>query len=159
LHIEELALVRGVSNELLYGTGSIPGIVDYATVFGISGKENKKAGYEGKINLNTAGPVVIAAVLPLENKDKALAIYDYRQLLIETDNIDAFKNPAWYKDAPGCSEITIDPALLTVSSDLFRIETTAVLGEDELSAMILVRREKQKKTGRWVCKTLQWELK
>ncbi len=159
LHITELGLVRGVSKELLHGTDQTLGILDYLTVFGVSAPDGGNAAYAGKINLNTADPVVIAAILPLEHKEKALSIFDYRQQLIEADNVEAFKKPDWYKDAPGCSEIKIDPDLLTVSSDLFRIEATAVLGDASLVVITRVRREKQKKTGRWTCNTLQWEIK
>jgi general secretion pathway protein K len=159
LHTAELALVRGVSTELLFGTEGFPGISDQVTVFGLTSDNNGKAVYKGSINLNTAGPMVIAALLPVEYSDRAGAIDDYRQLLIEADNVEAFKNRNWYKDAPGCSDVEIDPDLITVSSDLFRIEVTAALHETALLTETIIQREKQKKTGKWICKTLRWEAK
>jgi general secretion pathway protein K len=159
LHIAELALVRGFSKDLLYGTDSAPGILDHVTVFGVTSENTGKAVYKGSINLNTADPEVIAAVLPMEHIDLAISIDDYRQLLIEAKNIDAFKNAQWYKEAPGCSDIEIDSGLLTVSSDLFRIEATATLQAATLITETIVQREKQKKTGKWRCKVLRWEAK
>ena len=158
-HIDELALLKGFPMEFLHGSDRIPGIAAYLTVRGVFDPGDGKFDYPGRINLNTAEPAVIAAILPWENKDQALAIVDFRQLLIETDNTAAFQTPLWYQQAPGCGNLKIDPALLTVSSDLFRIESTAALGEARLTVIALVRRENQKKTGRWVCKTLQWEIK
>lgn len=159
LHTAELALVRGVPTGLLFGTEGFPGIADQITIFGSSPDNNGKAVYMGSINLNTASPMVIAAVLPAEYQDRAEAISDYRQLLIEADNGEAFENRNWYKDAPGASDIEIDPGLITVSSDLFRIEVTAALHETALITETIIQREKQKKTGKWICKTLRWEAK
>jgi len=158
-HIMELMLVKGISRELFYGTDTTPGIADYTTVFGLSQNENGQTSYTGKININTAGPEIIGAILPLEHKDAVKPIIDYRQQLIEDDNFGAFQTPDWYKDAAGGGEIEIDPNLLTVSSDLFRIEATASQDTVNLTVVAWVKREKQKKTGRWMCKTLQWDIK
>lgn len=157
-HLAELVLLKGFSPKLLYGSDTTPGLEAYLTVRG----ESDLGGdfeYPGRINLNTAEPLVLAAILPWESRELVPAIVDYRLLLLETENHEAFGNPRWYRQAPGCGDIEIDPALVTVASDLFRIEATAAQGETRVSVVSLVRREKQKATGRWMCKTLQWEIK
>ncbi len=159
LHIDELTLVKGFSRELLYGTLNAPGIVDQVSVFGVTTENNGKAVYKGSINLNTADIMVIAAVLPLEYKDRAAAIDEYRALLIEDQNGAAFENPKWYKDAPGCADLEINSNLLTTTSDLFRIEATATLDAAPLVTETIIQREKQKKTGKWTCKVLRREVK
>jgi len=157
-HLAELVLLKGFSSKLLYGSETAPGLEAYLTAWGASGLGGDFA-YPGRINLNTAEPFVLAAILPWESKELVPAIVDYRQLLLETENREAFENHQWYRQAPGCGDIEIDPALVTVTSDLFRIEATAGQGESRVSVVSLVRREKQKATGRWFCKTLQWEIK
>lgn len=157
-HLAELGLLKGFSPKLLYGSDTAAGLEAYLTVRGAVDLGGTFE-YQGRINLNTADPLVLAAILPWENKELVPAIVDYRQLLLETGNRAAFENPQWYRQAPGCSDIEIDPALVTVASDLLRIEATAGKDETRLSVVALVRREKQKTTGRWMCKTLQLETK
>ncbi len=158
-HLAELALLKGFPPALLSGSDTAAGLETYLTVRGVTDQSGGELEYPGRINLNTVQPLVLAAVLPWENKDLAPAIVDYRQLLLETQNRAAFEDPRWYRQAPGCSTLEIDPALLTVSSDLFRIEATATQAAARLTVVALVRREKQAATGRWMCKTLQWEVK
>jgi type II secretory pathway component PulK len=49
--VDELLQVRGVTRELLYGRPEAPGLAEHVTVFG-----------GGAINVNTASPVVLAAL-------------------------------------------------------------------------------------------------
>ena len=50
--VEELLLVKGMTPEIMYGTGKVPGLIDALTVYG----------KEGGINLNTAPREVLAAL-------------------------------------------------------------------------------------------------
>jgi general secretion pathway protein K len=159
VHIAELAMLKGVPGELLYGTPDVPGIAAQVTVFGVTTEGDGSINYPGAVNLNTAGPVVIAALLPMEHKDLAAAIYDYRQLLIDRGDALAFKTPGWYKTAPGCSDLEISKNLLVVSSDLFRIEATATLHETTLVTETIVARTIDPQTGHWVCNVLRREIK
>jgi len=158
-HIAELALLKDFPAGLLQGSPETPGLQAYLTVHGAVDTGDGAYDFPGRINLNTAATPVIAALLPWEDLDKAPAIVDFRQVLIETDNQEAFADSQWYQQAPGCSDVEIDPELLMVASDLFRIESAAVLDGARLSMVVVVQREKQAKTGRWVCKPLQWESK
>ena len=158
-HIAELGLVKGVSPELLYGTAGISGLAEYVTVFGITADSGNTVAYSGAVNLNTAGLAVITALLPMEYKDLAPAIFEYRQLLIDKQDLAAFDSPDWYKEAPGCGDLDIGSGLLTAISELFRIEATATLNEAVLVTQTVVRREKHPETGRWICNVLLHEIK
>ena len=112
---------------------------------------------DGRINISTAEVAVLAALLPPENSDLAEALADYR--LAKADEI--FTNPistaGWYKNVPGAGGITINPDLITVSSDLFRIVSTATRNERTATVNVVVQREKEPDTGRWICKILMWQ--
>lgn len=155
-HIDELALVKGVSRELYQGAGELLGISSYLTVHGIIKKEDHSFTYDGKININTAQLPVLSAILPLGNEDLAQAIYDYRQETSDSVYIHDLSSATWYKQVPGLSNIDIDPGLVTTSSDVFQIESTAILHEMKITITAIVKRERDKKTGKWVCKVLRW---
>lgn len=150
----ELALVKGVTSDLLNGLGEIPGISSYMTISGITDAESNSFTYEGKININTAELPVLSALLPSENEDLALAIYDYRLETSNSQYIHDLSNASWYKNVPGCSDIEIDSDLITTDSDVFRIESNAVLREMKITSTAIVKREKIKKTGKWKCRVL-----
>jgi general secretion pathway protein K len=127
------------------------------TIYGITSAGKNTFTYKGKININTAELPVLIALLPSENEDFALLIFNYRQETTDSKYINDLSDPAWYKNAPGCSDIQIDPGLITASSDLFRIESTATLNEMETTTVAVVRRENDKKTGKWMCRVLSWQ--
>jgi len=155
-HLDELVKVKGITLELLYGVGEKPGISDFLTVHGMADSGEKRFAYEGKININTAEVPVLAALLPLEYGDLAQRIYDFRQEKSGSIYLHDLTQPAWYRDIPGFSDIEIDPELITTSSDLFRIESVAILHEIKMTVTAVVQREKEKKTGRWRCRVLRW---
>ncbi len=141
-HIGELLQVKGVPSELYHGTDGRPGLSRYVTALGASGKRPSEVRYSGRINMNTAEAPVIAALLPIEYQSLAESIVSYRQERIaETDN-QALSQPTWYKNAPGCGDLDLPAALITTSSDLFRISVTAVTGQGrfQLTASVQCRR-------------------
>ena len=156
-HLSELALVRGITPELFVGLPELAGISVCLTTYGISDKGNGKFGYEGKININTAPLPVIAALLPPENEDLAQAIHEYRLEISDSNYIHDLSSPTWYKNAPGCSDIEIEPGLITVAGDVYRIESTATLDELKMTTVAVVERKKDIKTGKWKCGILSWE--
>ena len=156
-HIGELALIRGITTELLKGAGGVSGLSGYITVFGMSETANNTFTYEGKININTADLPTLAAILPLGSEYLAQAIYDYRQETSESEYIHDLSNPTWYKRVPGMGDINIDSSFIITSSDFFRIESVATLNEMKVKIKTVVKREKNQKTGKWTCKTLRWE--
>ena len=149
----ELVFVRGITPDFFHGAGGIPGIFRYVTVDGI----NNSGEYEGRININTADLPVLAAMLPSENQDLASAIDEYRREVSDSKYIHDLSSPVWYKNVPGCSDITIDPKLITISSDLFRIESIARLNQMQVIVIAVVHRVKDKKTGKWKCRILSWQ--
>ncbi|MBF0119962.1 MAG: general secretion pathway protein GspK [Desulfobacterales bacterium] len=167
LYLEELKLIKEFREEFfLIGEKSIS---NYMTVYGIASddkKEDKKEGpppppdddekkkgvkYDGKININTVDLPVLIAMVPSENIDIARSIYDYRQEAAK--NID-FSNPTWYKNAPGATDIVIDPKIITTSSNYFAIESTATIGQMKTTLNAVVKREKDKKTDKIKCNIL-----
>ncbi len=156
-HIGEFALVRGVTEDLFNGTGETPGIAGFITIFGMTDTSQNKFTYTGKININTAEGPVLAAILPSADEVLAQAMYDYRQETSDNQYIHDLSSPSWYKNVPGLSDIEIDPNLITTVSDVFRIESVAALGDLKLKVTAVVKREINKKTGKWGCKVLRWE--
>ena len=156
-HIGELPLIRGITPELLKGAGGVSGLSDYITVFGMSKTADHTFTYEGKININTADLPTLAAILPLGSEYLAQAIYDYRQETSESKYVHDLSSPTWYKRAPGMGNINIDSDLITTSSDFFRIESVATLNEMKIKIKTVVKREKNQKTGKWICRVLRWE--
>ena len=154
-YIDELALVRGITPELFYGTGDTHGILRYTTIYGMN--VDGALSYEGRININTAELPVIVAILPSDNEDFAQKIYDFRQETSDSNYIHNLSGSKWYKDVPGCGDTIIEPELITTSSDLFRIESDATLHEMKFNITTIVQREKDNKSGKWKCKVLSWE--
>ncbi len=150
-HIGEMALIRGVSQELFDGIGR------HLTVFGVTAGDGSRFSFDGKINLNTAETAVIAGLLDEGLRDLAEAIVDYRRSLAAAGHKETLADPTWYKQAPGCGDLTIDPSLITLSSDLFRITATARDGAKSAAVTAVVERYTAEKTGQWTCRVLYWE--
>jgi general secretion pathway protein K len=153
-NINELALVRGVTPELFQGAGGEEGLSRYITVFGMIKSQNDSFTYEGKININTADLPTLSAILPTGSEDLAQVMFDYRNETFESGYIHDITNPKWYKNVPGMGDTAIDPNLVTISSDFFRIESTATLMEMKMKITAVIHREKNSKTGKWICRVL-----
>ena len=107
--LEELLLIRGMSKELFYGTGERPGIAYYLTVCG-----------DGKVNINTADPVVLRSLSANLDRRTVEDMVSYRD---EEDNDISQAN--WYKSVAGMSsEVAIDN-LVTTTSHHFEIVSEA----------------------------------
>jgi general secretion pathway protein K len=158
-HLSELLLVKGVSADLFDGVGGIPGIASYMTVWGASESGDNQYTFNGAININTADLPVIAAILPAENEHLAQSIFAYREEMSNGSYAHDLNGATWYRDAPGCSDLEIDPALIQTKSDLFRIYTEAVYRDITLNAQAVVSRVKDKKSGKWHAKILSWQEK
>ena len=152
-HLDELALIKGITPDLFYDHGERSGISGYLTIYGIT----DSGAYEGKININTAELPVLAALLPSGNEHLAQEIFDYRQEKTDSQYIHDLSSSMWYKNVPGCKDIEIDPELISTSSDLFRIESAATLHEMKLTVTAVVQRGKDGKTGKYRCRVLSWK--
>jgi general secretion pathway protein K len=118
--IEELLLVRGITNELFYGTDESPGINTLVTPWG----------RDGKININTADPLLLMALSDQIDQDMVDGMMTYREFA-ESD----LSDPGWYKRAPSFpGDVVIPPELITTASSFFEISTEVFL--DEMSRKV-----------------------
>ena len=156
-HLGEVGLVQGITPELFAGAGGAAGLSSLLTVHGVSAAGDGRFTYDGKINISTAEVAVLAALLPPETSDLAEALADYRVAKADETYTHTIADTGWYKNVPGAGGITINPDLIAVSSDLFRIVSTATSNERTATVNAVVQRVKEKETGRWICKTLMWQ--
>ncbi|UCF90948.1 MAG: general secretion pathway protein GspK [Desulfobacterales bacterium] len=155
--VNELLQIKGITPEIFYDSEAMSGMHRYLTVYGMNPGEGTTFNFPGKININTAERPVILALLPSESAEMADALLEYRQQRQEEKETDAFSNPTWYKGAPGFADVSIDPKLITTTSDVFRIESTATLHDLQLTATAVVERALNDETGKWGCKILSWQ--
>ncbi|BBO67445.1 type II secretion system protein K [Desulfosarcina alkanivorans] len=157
-HLGEVALVQGVTPELFSGAGGAAGLSSLLSVHGVSAAGDNRFTFDGKINISTADVAVLAALLPADNSDLAEALADYRVAKADETYTNPINSAGWYKNVPGVGDVTIKEDLITVSSDLFRIVSTATRNRQSTTMDVVVRREKEENTGRWICKTLIWQV-
>ena len=157
MDLNELLLIKGISPELYYGQAETPGLSHHMTVHGITFAEGTAFNWPGRININTAALPVLSALLGIENEDMAQTLYDYRQEIVAGKDIHDFSSTKWYKSIPGLDDITIDQTLITVSSDVFHIESEAAMGNIKTSVSAIVQRVQKPQTGKWTCQVLSWQ--
>ena len=134
--LDRLILINGISKELLYGTTEKSGIMPYLAIHG-----------NGKININTAGPLILRALSTEMNDDMVRDMIAYRK-----DPANELTDPKWYRKVPGMDHIVFDADLLTTQSDYFVIRSTGVLGNMEQHLCVSVYREQGKPI-----QVLQWK--
>ena len=134
--LDELLLVKGITSELFYGTDDTPGILDYLTVQG-----------DGRININTADPLVLEALSDDLDSTMVGEMVEYRG----NDKNDLDK-PDWYKSALGTSEDYIDATLITTKSSYFEITSRGVRDERIKGVTGVVRR-----SGKTIT-VLSWQM-
>ncbi len=164
-HVSDLLRVKGITQALYEGIEEFPGMADFVTPYGME-KANQKEGrrdftFSGRININTAPLPVIVGLLPGDvNLEYAQLIHDYR---VEKDGdvyIHDLSSPTWYQSVPGVpGDLRIEPRLITTSSEVFRIDSTATLRGDEAGVSAVVRRERDSETNKWTCRVLRWETR
>jgi hypothetical protein len=100
---------------------------------------------------------VLAALLGIENQELAQTLYDFRQEIVKGKDVHDFSSTKWYKSIPGFEGIEIDQNLITVSSDVFRIESEAVVSNIKTSVSAIVQRVQNPESGKCTCKVLSWQ--
>jgi general secretion pathway protein K len=154
-HIGELLLVKGVPS-LVDSVGGWDAISNYISAAGMETEtESNKFTFPGEININTAELPVIAALLHMDDVHLAPEIVAYREEMSEGNYTHDLARADWYKNAPGCSELNIEPKLLTTKSDFFRITASAELHGVKMVTVAVVQREN--KSGKNRCKVLSWQ--
>jgi general secretion pathway protein K len=110
--LEELLFVRGITKELLYGSGEKPGISRYLSPYG-----------NGKININTADIFILRSLSNDIDQERAEDMVEYREN--EDNDLSDFK---WYKNVPGMADVSIPDSLITTSSNYFEITSEGFKG-------------------------------
>ncbi len=174
-HIDELLSVKGISKELLSadreqqspdrdldeGKNALA-LTDVFTVYGLDGNKSPKGGYRypGRININTAGVDVLAALLPEGMEGLASELADFRDQTSQEGTI--FINPldkGWYKKVIDLSEkesYRLDHSI-RYESDIFKVHCSAQKNDSAVSLVAIVKREKLKESGKWICRIIQME--
>ena len=155
--LNELLLIKGITPELYYGQGETPGLAHHMTVHGMTLGAGTAFNWPGRININTADLPVLAALLGVENEEMAQSLYDIRQEIEAGKDMHDFSSSQWYKNIPGLGDIALDPRLITVSSDVFRIESVAAISNIKSSVTAVVQRVQSPQSGKWTCKVLSWQ--
>jgi len=110
--LEELLFVRGITKELVYGSGEKQGIAQYLSTQG-----------DGKININTADILILRSLSDEIDQERAEDMVAYR----ENEDNDLL-DPKWYKNVPGMTDVNIPDSLITTSSTYFKITSEGFKG-------------------------------
>jgi general secretion pathway protein K len=155
--LNELLLIKGITPELFYGSEETPGLSQYMTVHGMRLAAGTTFNWPGRININTADLPVLAALLGVENEDMVQTLYDFRQEIEAGKDVNDISSTKWYKEIPGLGDITMDPKLITTSSDVFRIESEAAVENIKSYVTAVIQRTQTPQSGKWTCKILSWQ--
>ncbi len=123
--IEELLMVKGITSEIFYGTKEKPGLARYVT-----------ADSEGAININTAPKMVLRSLAAGISAEAADKMDEYRR----KDDSKLYSTQ-WFLDMAG---VSINPALITVTSNYFKIISTGKMKNMQQSLSGVVKRSGQK---------------
>jgi general secretion pathway protein K len=135
--LAELLLVRGMTEALYNGKEGGPGLKDLVTVYS-----------DGKININTAGPEVLNALLapstPLDTAASWVAsVIAYRQ---EPMHWDFLGESDWYRNRMvGFSDISVPADLITTQSSYFSASMTGRVGAGRKTVFACLERRKPEK--------------
>ena len=156
--LNELLLVKGITPRLLNGQQGLPGIARYLTVQGLSAGEGTGFSFGGQINVNTAELPVLFALVPAENKDLVEALDELRRDIVSGKQTIDLTSANWMTQIPGLAELRIDPKLITMASDVFRLESTALMHDAATTVTAVVQRVSAAQTGKWTCRVLSWKV-
>jgi general secretion pathway protein K len=134
--LEELLFIRGITKELVYGSGEKPGIAKYLSPYG-----------NGKININTADILILRSLSDDIDQERAEDMVAYRE---NEDN--GLLDPKWYKNVPGMADVNILDSLITTSSTYFKITSEGFKGS--MSKKIEAEVERKEKT----LQILSWKI-
>ena len=157
--VQELLLVKGMTLEIYLGAYGIKPVAPFVTVQGAAlSADRQRREYPGRINISTAPLEVLEALVPPEDADLASSMAAFR---LEQDG-DSFINnltaPTWYKNAPGCADLEIDPKLVTTTSSQFEIFSTAKKDSFSLTIRAVVELVQNSEGGKWDIMILEWEI-
>jgi len=120
----QLRRFKGMTDALFFGNENHPGISDHLTIYG-----------DGKININTAGPLVLRALSDDIDAEMVQDMMAYR--LNEKNDL---SDPGWYRKVTGMGHVTIDPGLIKTSSDTFEIRSVGTADTMSRQTTAVVKR-------------------
>ncbi len=135
--LAELQLVRGMTESLYFGKEGNPGLRDLLTIYS-----------EGKININTAGPLVLKALVSQTvSEDTAEAwaesVVAYRE---EPMHWDFLRESDWYRNRmAGYNDISLSTELITTQSNHFTVKMMGKAGVGRKSVFAYINRQKSEK--------------
>jgi general secretion pathway protein K len=137
--IDELLLVKGITPELLYGTNETPGLANYLTV--VQG--------DGKININTADRVLLAALSEDLETDSQM-VEDMIVYRSDEKNLNNLNKTDWYKSPTNTTnEDIIDKNLITIKSSYFEIRSKGIRNDRSNTIIGDIKREGKNFTLLW----------
>jgi len=122
--IEELLMIKGMTDRLFYGTKDAPGLQHLLTVHG-----------DGKININTAPKPVLRSLSPDMTAELADRMDEYRK-----NREQDLSSAAWYQKLPEMANVSIASRLVTTRSSYFRIVSTGVMNRMTRTVSGVIRR-------------------
>ena len=127
-------------------------IFDVFTIQGINENKlkNKRFTFPGKININCANKLVLAAILPIGMEDVAGELVSFREAKNEgvfINNLDK----GWYKRAIKLSdkETKRFERVIRYSSNVFKVEAKAEVNNTKVVISAIVKRIKTGKSKTW----------
>jgi general secretion pathway protein K len=122
--LDELLLIRGVEPSFLYGGEGKEGLMNYLTVQS-----------DGRININTAGPVILMSLSPKIDQAMAQAVLVHRLAK-------PFQKPEDLRSVPGWDAVyPLISSEITVGSNFFRVEILGSYREARADVQAVIRRE------------------
>ena len=153
-HIDELARVKGVSTSLFEGRPAAPGLQAYLTVYGLTKAADGTDAFSGRVNLNTVSQTVLTALLPPEYRDFAEVIIGFR----EDAEPAMLGNKNWYSEIPGAAGLELNSDSITLATNIFHIQSTAVSSGIQREISAVVERMSAADGKGWTCRILAWAL-
>jgi general secretion pathway protein K len=149
--------IKGFPADLFSTPDVISMVSEVFTVFGSVPSEGQSYTFDGLVNINTAGVIVLSGILPDGYEESyAQDMVQYREETESDEYMNDLTSLTWYQDVSGLEDITLNPKLITNQSDLFRITAIATIENHSLTTTAVVNREAIEKTGKWRCKVLYW---
>lgn len=134
-------------------------IIDVFTIHGISENQlkNKKFTFPGKININCANKLVLAAILPTGMEDSAEELVSFREAKengVFINNLDK----GWYKRVVNFSdkETKRFERVIRYSSNIFKVEAIAKVNNTKVIVSAIVKRMKMGKEKKWATHILRF---
>jgi general secretion pathway protein K len=137
--LAELQLIRGMESSLYFGKKGEPGLKDLLTIHS-----------DGKVNVNTAGSLVLQALVSPSAAQETAAewaesVTSYRD---EEMHRDFLIEPDWYRNRMvGFNDISLAAELIKVRSSHFSVQMTGIVGAGSKSIFAYLERQKPNEEG------------